>query len=764
MIINFCSQPLCVVTDSPLRDGWERDFLVRKLLAAGISHDQICWLSILKARPYGGIIYAAPSDVREAGRTQLLADLSAHRPNVVLACGDYSLTLLTGEEGIDKWHTSVLWSAEHQLKVIPCHSMDRVSKDLSLQVWLQLAANKCAKELWFPRRKELKYDFLINPPLEETLSYLRDRVRKADTISVDIETGRGQINTVGLAISTTEAIAINTLPERLGAIAFRQLWDVLREILESDQPKILQNFIYEHAYFSKYGIRLGGLIEDTMIRQKFLWPELEMGLDAVGRMYTEMPYWKDDGKSWNNIRDWEQHYLYNCKDTIGTFAGFLGQEVDLTQRGLLPLYRNYIQKLYPAIAEMCSWGIPLSEEALLRMRSEVETKYAAELASLKACAGAEQLNPRSPMQVKKFFVDKGYPIPKKYNSLLKKYQESTDEKSLKKLRMKFPEDPSISHLLVLSKLGKAQSSYLNFTYDSDRRMRYSLNAHGTETGRFAGHQDPWGHGVNPQTVPGGNKGINIKRIFKASEGMTFLQCDLRQAESRFVAYDSADLNLIQTLENPERDIHWEVALEILRTLNKEAPVKGCKDGKFWRQLGKKSGHGANYSMKEATFIDSCIAEMDVVLTRQEATGILEAYHKLFPGIRRWHQRLRTELCQQRMLSNPFGRQRHFYGYMNDDTFREAYAYRPQSTIPDITNHMILHLMKLRDAGLLSFRLLLQCHDSALMEVSPSDVPAVAEVCRDIDQWQSGIELSGGILKIPTEIEQGDVWGEMTKIE
>lgn len=634
--------------------------------------------------------------------------------------------------------------------------MERVAKDLTLQVWVTLCARKAAAELKSPSQ-EKKYAFRLNPPLEETLVYLRDHVRNAERVSVDIETGRGQINTVGFAISPSEAIAINVLPDRIGRDNHYRLWRALADILESDQPKILQNFIYEQQFFSRYGIRLNGVSHDTMICQKFLWPELEMGLDAVGRLYTDMPYWKDDGKSWNNIRDWERHYEYNCKDTVGTFAGSLGQIADLKARGLDKFYYDYLVKLFPAVTEMCSRGIPISETALIRMREEVGGEYARILQTLKSEDGAEALNPRSPAQVKKFLGGKGYQIPKKYDSKEKRYKESTDEKSLKKLRMKYPEDKSLDFLLRLSKLGKASSSYLNFTYDTDRRMRFTLNCHGTETGRWSGYCDPWGHGVNPQTVPGGNKGINIKSIFEAEPGYVFLECDLRQAESRFVAYDSADLNLITMLEDPTRDVHKYVAAEIYGIA--ESAVS-----KQQRQLGKKSGHGANYSMKENTFIESCIQEMDLVLTKGEATKVLEAYHKLFPGIRRWHARLRQELQQTRCLKTPLGRERYFYSRLDDDCFRQAYAYRPQSTIPDVTNHLMLFLLESRKLGVYDFRLLLQCHDSVLLEVPESHVPTIARDCLEVKKWHPEIILPGGRLVIPTEVKTGRNWGSVEEYE
>jgi len=175
-------------------------------------------------------------------------------------------------------------------------------------------------------------------------------------------------------------------------------------------------------------------------------------------------------------------------------------------------------------------------------------------------------------------------------------------------------------------------------------------------------------------------------------------------------------------------------------------------------LGKKSGHGANYSMKETTFVDSCLLEMDLVLKRADAKNILESYHRLFPGIRRWQHRIRNTVYESRKLVTPLGRERYFYGRPDDDMFRQAYAYKPQSTIPDITNHMMLYLIDLRNKNLVDFKLLLQTHDSILMEAKIDQVKTITEVCKDTSQWHPKLEMMGGNLIIPVDVEVGNRWG------
>lgn len=243
---------------------------------------------------------------------------------------------------------------------------------------------------------------------------------------------------------------------------------------------------------------------------------------------------------------------------------------------------------------------------------------------------------------------------------------------------------------------------------------------------------------------------------------TFVEVDLRQAESRFVAYDAADENLIGALEDPSRDIHSEVAAEIFGCSVDQVRQEAASGNDGKRQLGKKSGHGANYNMGVTTFMESCLKEMDLVLSKPEAEKSLEAYHRLFPGIRRWHAKIRDTIYRERKLSNPIGRVRYFYGRMDDSTFREAYAYRPQSTIPDVTSHLMLGLCAARESGELDFWLHNQCHDSLLMSCAPEQVQSVAEFCLDLDRWHPLIMLPAGQLRIPTEVKTGICLGDLEK--
>lgn len=729
--------------------NYEQQLIERSLLQAGLHISDIRVESLRDSK------YPATEERKQSVINRLN---SMENLELIVPMGNDALELITGKTSIDKWHLSPLDTLEgiRAPKAVPTFTPRRINQEYKLRIYITKTFQRAKEGLSYkgPWKRKPK-NFLLNPTFDETIDILK-MLKTKSILANDIETGGGQINTVGFAWSPNDAIAIGTLPSRLSAEKFKILWDHIAEILENENiGKILQNLTYETMYYSIYGIDLNNYYFDTMWAMRVLWPEFDIGLDNVGRHYTNEPYWKDTGKDykseggkrdWANVRDWQAHYLYNCLDTSGTYEAHDNQLIDLKTRGLDKFYFNYLMRLADPIKEMCVRGLPINEVTRAKLQKQLEDQVKELTESL-----SSDINPKSPKQKLKLLEGKGYQVPKVRVKGV--FQKSTNELSLKKLRLKHPNDKDLEILLKLTHLNKALSSYVIIDYHSDGKLRFSLNGVGTETLRFSCSKDPWDKGLNAQTLPS-----KYKHLFDAPLGKRWVAVDLAQAESRFVAYDSCDENLIRMIEDPNEDIHKFVASHIFEKPQSEIV-------KSERQLGKKSGHGANYDMAANTFMESCLKEMDLVLTRRESQRILDIYHSLFPGIRRWQAEIKKTVWDTKKLANPLGYERYFYGRMDDNTFREAYAFKPQSTIPMITNHLMIGLLDERRAGKFKFDLHLQVHDSVLLltDDNPDHYLPITEYCYDTNRWHPEIRLRAGQLVIPTEVESGINLGNLEVI-
>lgn len=457
--------------------GLKRDLLLNQFARAGVLETDLMLVRKSKGESSAEFL------------EQLKHTLSTGCFNVLVPVGEEPLALLTGLKGIFDWHCSII-PATAELggrKCVPLLSVEYAFRSYGDSAYLIFGAARIAQEMHSPEINIPKRTFHLDPSPGFTLGFLH-MIKPGQTIAVDLETGRGMINTVGIALSSTEAIAIKTVQSDYTPEEWHKLWLAIAAVMENPEiKKVAQNGIFELLYLSRYGIRFEGMIHDTMWAMKFLYPELEKGLHNVGRIFTRFPYWKKDSDDWNNIQHWDKHLEYNAKDTTGTFEGYVNQLQALKQRGLEQTFQNLVMQFFEPLAEMCSNGMLLNEEKLLSMKNDTmraiaEHEEYVNRRIVEACG--EPININSPSQLKRALKGLGYALPLKKDKDGDS-KESSDKKALVKLRRKYPDEPLFGTLIERSKLQKLFSSYLNFGYDQrTKKIHYMLDGCGTETGRW----------------------------------------------------------------------------------------------------------------------------------------------------------------------------------------------------------------------------------------------------------------------------------------
>lgn len=176
-------------------------------------------------------------------------------------------------------------------------------------------------------------------------------------------------------------------------------------------------------------------------------------------------------------------------------------------------------------------------------------------------------------------------------------------------------------------------------------------------------------------------------------------------------------------------------------------------------LGREDNHArrrisitgnSNYGMGERTFS----AQTGIPVPR--ARGLLNRYFATYPRIKVWHMQIRSQLRVSRRLVTPFGRVRVFFSRWSEQLYKEGLAYIPQSTVADILNQGLLCLHNLlKEDG--SRALLLQVHDSVLVQCEPDDVERTVDDIRNC--LERPVEINGRILTIPMDYSVGANWNE-----
>lgn len=380
---------------------------------------------------------------------------------------------------------------------------------------------------------------------------------------------------------------------------------------------------------------------------------------------------------------------------------------------------------------------------------------------------AQSFNPASPTQVMSVLKNAGVKVPKSKSSQTKMWQESTNDNALKKIldRNKDSEDALefVRNLLQYRAGNKLLTSYCKAALDPDGRWRCEYNIEGTETGRSSSKKTFWGTGGNNQNIPrDGFNGIKFKNVFVPDDNKILFQSDQSSAEARVVAYLSGSAKLIELIENDE-DIHVYAINAILGRDITSLKESDPKEYKRLRQIGKVVNHGGNYDMGPSTLADSALKQ-GLKMSPDEAAFFLKKRKEVFPEIyENWHESIKAQLHKDRTLWTPFGRRRVFLGKISDNTYREAYAFIPQSTIPHITNLMWLWVENVAKPAF-DVDVLQMGHDALLMQVAKDQVKAFADAyiltTRTI-RFTIGERTN---LNIPWDAEFGYRWGSLKGLD
>ncbi len=328
---------------------------------------------------------------------------------------------------------------------------------------------------------------------------------------------------------------------------------------------------------------------------------------------------------------------------------------------------------------------------------------------------------------------------------------------------------TLMEILKIRSYRKRLSSYINTRIDNDGHMRCTISVGGTETGRFSHSKTLWGTGCNLATIP-----RELRSMFIADRGMELAELDLNRGESWIYSHLAADPEMM-AIHQEGRDFHVETACAISTAFGKgirlseweafakESPEKAYK----LRHVGKKTNHATAYKMgpiKGAEEVNKEADDTGVTCTSAQFKDAQRLWVRKYIRMPSWWKEIESELSDSRTLKTPFGRIRTFYGHWGEEIFKEATAYKPQSTSVDYLNLAMLnvyHNLVLPDKRW-GLQLLHQNHDSILIQYKEEFRDEVLAAC--VDHMTYSIEVNNYKIVIPIKAQTGHSWGELTEWE
>ena len=742
------SPSLAIIGEAPGRDeeaqgkpfvgpsGW---LLTQMLSSAGINRDECYITNVCQSRPpnndfayfYTDKSKKTPSPELMDERQRLWKEIRAVNPKVVIAMGNEPLKALTTETGIKKWRGTMI--EKFDLRVLPTWHPAYVMRVYSERPVVELDLKKANRQAHQPSWPTTNIQF--DPTFETCMGFLQTEPERC---TVDIETLGDQLHTrcIGFAWSPTDAISIPLMSHATS------LWTVSQEaeILLAMQSFLLNpniKFIYQNGPFDltvmarELGLHTENYYLDTMFAHHLLYPELPKGLDFLSSIHTDFTHYSDY-MAGSDLSTQE----YNGMDCLATFQVATAVESELKERGMWNFYRKTLHPVITALTRMQNRGVLID----VKTRQEIDVQTEAEIVPLLAKIQGmvnPTFNPSSPKQVKELVYEQ-LKLPKQYKPHTKTV--TADGDALKVLSKRYPiHAPMLSSITEYREKRTFLSTFVRAKVTKDNRIKTSYNPAGTVTGRTSSSQTIDGYGGNLQNIPRGD----FRRIYQADPGKIMIKADLAQAEYRYLIWLARiDRIIDRFLNDPSFNIHYWNASNIFG----KPREKITKD-----EYGKaKNGvYGANYGIGPLKV--SRMYDMDFT----QAKFIIEQYHKNVPEIRSVFQReIREKILQTRMLRNPFGRERMFFGRVDDDMYRKAYSHSCQSTIGDLINCAVVEL---DDLGV---ELLLQVHDELVVQCPTNELD---ETCAKIKKAMEREIIVPGVdapLVIPVEIQVGANWHEV----
>lgn len=663
------------------------------------------------------------------------------RPNVAVACCDAALVALCGVQGITKYRGSILPSTlVPGLKVIPMVPPRYIIQGNFGEFYIaQHDMQRIKEQSAFPEIRHTPWTPITQPSFDMVMSCIK-AIRSDELWSLDIETRADSLTCVGIGFgSSALCIPIQTTTGPYFTAAQElAVWQTLGSLMRRNPNLIGQNLTFDLEWLLGYGVLPSGIHLDTMLGFALLYPEFPKGLDTIASIYTEAPYYKDDGKTWGWAQPDARLWVYNAKDCFYTLQAAIALEKEIRSQGKWAYVSEYINREVFAALEMQRTRLKRSDKNNDRLTQITEQEVEATWVFREMLSG-KSVNVNSPKQVKDFLYGMKRLVP-----IIIKGKASVDQNALKKLRTRYPSCQELELIIKERQLRKKLGSYLKIPIDPDGFLGCSWNVAGTETGRWSSGKSAHRRGLNTQTVP-----KLLRFAYEASPERVFIQPDLSQAEARVVAYLARCAPLIKLFNDPKRSVHMENGIAIFGY----APEKDSKD----YVLAKQCLHAANYMMQAERFA----VETGITLVR--AKEILAAYHATYPELTDWHARTRETIRLLGKLITPLGRERIFYharaeilltGSLSNESWRNAVAYIPQATVPDVLNQGMLQTWQELDYMWLHH----QGHDSCLVSVPYDKLGECAG--RLATNLTRPIPMGDTTLTIPVEVAYGKYWHPM----
>jgi len=596
-------------------------------------------------------------------------------------------------------------------------------------------------------------------------------LRSYDEIAIDLETRDPDLKTKGSGsvINNGEVVGIAVaVPGRKFYFPIahgsgpnmdrKKTLEWFKDVCECNATKVFHNAMYDVCWIRNLGIKINGLIVDTMIaaslidENKFSYTLNSLSWEYLGHGKNEtalVEAAKEKGLD-PKADMWQLPALhvgaYAEKDAELTLELWQRFKTEIINQDIESIF-NLETELFPCLVDMRFKGVRVDAERALTLKQELQSKEEKLLLEVKNETG---IDPQ---------IWAARSIAKVFDKLGLEYSrtEKSDAPSFTKNFLSEHEHPLVQKIAQAREINKAHTTFIDtiIRYEHKGRIHAEINqirsdAGGTVTGRFS-YNNP-----NLQQLPARNKDLGpmIRSLFLPEEGCTWGCFDYSQQEPRLVVHYAA-LEKFPSVydvvdaynENTDTDFH--------KTVAEMADIP--------RSQAKTINLGLFYGMGKTKL------QAELGVTKEKADELFTQYHDKVPFVKNLmnavsnraqsHGQIRTllgRLCRFHLWEpNMFGMHK---ALPHDQALREhgpgikrAYTYKAlnkliQGSAADMTKKAMVDLYK---EGIVAH---IQIHDELDLSVESEN-----HKNKIIEIMENAVKL-----EVPNKVdyESGKNWGDI----
>ncbi|MCH2455507.1 MAG: DNA polymerase I [Idiomarina sp.] len=634
---------------------------------------------------------------RELATIKLDVELPMHPDDLDIQPADSEkLAELYGQCEFRRWLGELMEQGAATDQALGEESSDKVSSDISSENYRTLQTEKDVE------------DYLNSLSSAEFVAF--------DTETTSLNYMQAELVGVSLATEPGKAVYIPVGHDYMDApeqVSRDWLLEKLKPILEGDSPKkVGQNLKYDAHILRRYGIRLGGILNDTMLASYvFNSVGSRHDMDTLSLHYLNhktISFEDIAGKgakqlTFNQI-ELEKAAPYAAEDADITLRlhNVLWNKVEETGSELKSVLTDIEVPLISVLCDMEQYGVRIDANLLGKQSQEITEKLA-ELEKKAFDIAGEEFNLSSTKQLQRIFFEKlQLPVIKK----TPKGAPSTAEEVLHELAHDYPLPDVILQHRSLSKLKSTYTDKLPKMINPDTgRVHTSYQQAVAATGRLSS-TDP-----NLQNIPIRTaEGRRVRQAFVPEDGYKIVAIDYSQIELRIMAHLSQDKSLLNAFAEG-LDIHRATAAEVF----------GCKTEEVTdeqRRQAKAVNFGLIYGMSAFGLA------RQLGIARNDAQHYMDKYFERFPGVLKYMEDTRKQAKEQGYVKTLFGRRlplpdiKASNGARRKGAERAAINAPMQGTAADIIKKAMLQVADWIDTNNCKddVRMLMQVHDELVFEI------------------------------------------------